>query len=68
LKSVDLPTFGRPTMPHLKPMEAVIRVGEVPALMRGLRAKGKGAGKSSRLVGHDDQRTPTALISRKVEL
>jgi len=22
LKSVDLPTFGRPTMPHLKPMGA----------------------------------------------
>jgi hypothetical protein len=21
LKSVDLPTFGRPTMPHLNPME-----------------------------------------------
>jgi hypothetical protein len=29
LKSVDLPTFGRPTMPHLKPMEAVVGLGKV---------------------------------------
>ncbi|MFT7417515.1 MAG: hypothetical protein ACI9DS_002668, partial [Glaciecola sp.] len=24
LKSVDLPTFGRPTMPHLKPIFVVL--------------------------------------------
>jgi hypothetical protein len=38
------------------------------ALMRGLQAKGKGAERVSMVVGHADQRTPTALISRSVEL
>jgi hypothetical protein len=35
--------------------------------MRGLQAKGKGARPAFARVGHVDQRTPTALISRKVD-
>jgi hypothetical protein len=26
LKSVDLPTFGKPTIPHLKPMLVLLRI------------------------------------------
>jgi len=45
LKSVDLPTFGRPTMPHLKPMDAVVGLGKV-----GPHARANGKRQEARLA------------------
>src|SRR6266702_6966203 len=39
LKSVDLPTFGRPTMPHLKPMKSLVPILQLRRLFRLFRAE-----------------------------
>ena len=66
VKSVDLPTFGRPTMPHLKPMETVAGEGRLPPSCAGSRTKGKGARREPMTFEAPTRAPPTPLRKRSL--